>query len=61
MRDAVIRKTATELRVEPNWVEGQAFSWAAVADELGAPADDFNISCAPTPKSRRCPMPSCSG
>ena len=44
MRDAVIRKTAADLRVEPNWVEGQAFSWAAVADELGAPADDFNIA-----------------
>jgi acetyl-CoA synthetase len=44
MRDAVIRKTAAELRVEPNWVEGQAFSWAAVADELGAPADNFNIA-----------------
>ena len=48
MRERLIRKTAAELQVTPN-LPGQdtlraAFSWDRLRDELGAPADDFNIA-----------------
>jgi acetyl-CoA synthetase len=47
MREALIRKSAAELRVTPNLAPGDApraaFSWDRLRDELGAPVDDFNI------------------
>ncbi len=48
MRDALIRKTAADLRVAPNmadWALTRAtFSWEQVRAELGTAADDFNIA-----------------
>jgi len=48
MRDAVIRKSAADLRVAPNladWAAARAaFSWDQVRDELGGAAGDFNIA-----------------
>ena len=47
MREALIRKSAAELRVTPNLAPGDApraaFSWDRLRDELGAPVDDFNM------------------
>jgi acetyl-CoA synthetase len=47
LREALIRKTAADLRVAPNMANWDAacaaFSWQQVRDELGAPDDDFNI------------------
>jgi len=48
MRDTLIHKTAADLRMAPNMADPDAtrasFSWDQVRDELGAPADDFNIA-----------------
>ena len=48
MHEALIRKTAAELRVTPNLAAGNAtraaFSWDRLREELGAPAGDFNIA-----------------
>jgi acetyl-CoA synthetase len=48
MREALIRKTAAELRVAPNLPDSEearaAFSWDRFRDELGATVDDFNIA-----------------
>jgi acetyl-CoA synthetase len=48
MREALIRKTAADLRVEPNLAEPEAtratFSWESVAKELGGTSGDFNIA-----------------
>ena len=48
MRDALIRKTAADLRVAPNmaqWDETRAaFSWDRVRDELAGRDADFNIA-----------------
>jgi acetyl-CoA synthetase len=47
-RDALIRKTAADLRVAPNLPDSEAarsaFSWQSLRDELGASAQDFNIA-----------------
>ena len=48
MRDALIHKTATDLRVAPNMADWQTtragFSWDQVRDELVGAAQDFNIA-----------------
>jgi acetyl-CoA synthetase len=48
MRETLIRKTAAELRVPPNLSAQDAlrspFSWVELRNEMGAPADDFNIA-----------------
>ena len=48
MREALIRKTAADLRVAPNLPGGDAaraaFSWQRLRAELGVTTDDFNIA-----------------